>query len=45
MPILLIVKPLANGAHKTECLIIRHSRQIIGQREKGEGLNKEKEKP
>ena len=27
------------------CPIIRHSRQIIGQMEKEERLNKEKEKP
>lgn len=26
------------------CPIIRHNRQIIGQMEKGKGLNKEKEK-
>ena len=40
-----MIKPLTNEAHKTECLIIRHNRQIIGQMGKGEGLNKEKEKP
>lgn len=39
-----MIKPLTNEAHKTECPIIRHNRQIIGQMGKGEELNKEKEK-